>query len=68
MRFILQSYKHTKDSQSIPSIYIELTEQADIPELFREGHVTMPTANSDGEVVQQVCVFLRGRGIVPEKL
>lgn len=68
MRFVVQEYKQDKDSLSLPGIFIELTETGDIPTLFREGCIRLSIPNETGKPIQTICVYLKGRGIVPEKL
>ncbi len=68
MRFILQQYSTDKDKPCKPGIFIELTTEGDIPELLREGVIRLPLVDSGGEVLHEVCVFLKGRGISAGKL
>ena len=63
MRFIMQQYSTDKDKPTTPGIFIELTTEGDIPELLREGAIRLPLVGADGEVLHEVCVYLKGRGI-----
>ncbi len=68
MRFILQEFNSDKKRASNPGIFIELTQEQDLPKLFSEGYVDLPLYGKDGEIVHQVVVYLKGRGISAEKL
>ena len=62
-RFIMQEYSSDRDTPSSQGIFMELTQEQDLPQLFAEGYIRLPLCNTDGEVIHQVVVYLKGRGI-----
>jgi len=68
MRFIMQEYNSNKKESSSPGIFIELTQEQDLPQLFSEGCIRLPLCNTNGEVIHEVVVYLKGRGISAERL
>lgn len=68
MRFIVQPCKEGKDAPVQTGVYIELNVEQDLPKLFGTGYISMQIADTEGKPIQQICVYLKGRGIVAEKL
>lgn len=65
MRWTVQRYGQANKPTSI---YVELTQENDLPILFKEGNIRLEIPDETGNVVCLVCVYLKGRGIVPETM
>jgi hypothetical protein len=64
----MQEYSSDRDTPSSPGIFIELTQEQDLPQLFSEGYIRLPLCSADGEVMHQVVLYLKGCGISAESL